>query len=176
VASQPGVAVAPTAPATATDTTAPEATTTAPSTKGPGAVAHGGPAPTATATAAAKGPLDLGGLGTGGPRPTDDPGGSGGGGGPAPGSGITSAQIQQVIGLHQPGVKRSCWERNPTTKAAVNVSVTLTIGADGSASNVSANSDEASVGKCVENDVRTWHFPAMGVTQPTAFSLHFIRQ
>lgn len=176
-ATVPGAPIAPTPTATATDTTAPEATAAASAPKGPVAsVGHGGPAPSATATAAAHGPLDLQGLGSGGPRPTDDPGGGGGSGGPAPGSGITSGQVQQVIGLHQPGVKRACWERNPTTKAAVNVSVSLTVNGDGTTSNVSATSDEPSVAKCVENDVRTWHFPAMGAAQPTAFSFHFIRQ
>ncbi len=174
-ASQPGVAIAPTTTATATDT-APEVTPSATSTaKGPVAMGHGGSAPTATSTTAAKGPLDLGGLGSGGPRPTDDLGG-GSTAAPAPGSGLTGAQVQQVIGLHQPGVKRSCWERNPTTKAAVNVNVSLTVNGDGSTSNVSATSDEPSVGTCVANDVRTWHFPAMGAAQPTAFSFHFIRQ
>jgi predicted Zn finger-like uncharacterized protein len=175
-ASQPGVAIAPTATATATDTTAPEPTSTATTAKGPVAPGgHAGPAPTATDTVAAKGPLNLQGLNNGGPRPTDDLSGSGGAA-PAPGSGITSAQVQQVIGLHQPGVKRSCWERNPTTKAAVNVNVSLTVNGDGTTSGVSATSDEPSVAKCVENDVRTWHFPAMGGSQPTAFSFHFIRQ
>jgi predicted Zn finger-like uncharacterized protein len=172
-----GVAIAPTAPAaTAMDNAAPEPTTTASTTKGPVAMGGrgGGPAPTATTTAAAKGPLDLGGLGTSSIRPTDDPGSNDGP--KAPGQCFTSGQVSQVIGLHQPGIRRSCWERNPTTKAAVNVSVSLTIGSDGSAQGVSATADEPSIAMCVQNDVKTWHFPAMGCSQQTSFSFHFVRQ
>jgi hypothetical protein len=84
--------------------------------------------------------------------------------------------VQQVIGLHQVALRRSCWERNPTSKPTVNVTIGLTIGPDGSAQSVSATADEASVAKCVENDVRGWHFPAMGCSQQTSFSLHFVRQ
>jgi hypothetical protein len=29
---------------------------------------------------------------------------------------------------------------------------------------------------CVQNDVKGWRFPAMGSSQATAFSLHFVRQ
>jgi hypothetical protein len=56
------------------------------------------------------------------------------------------------------------------------VSVSLTIGPDGSPQAVSANADESSVAKCVENDVRSWRFPAMGCSQQTSFSFHFVRQ
>jgi hypothetical protein len=173
----PGVAIAPTTPtATATDNTAPEPTTTASTTKGPVAMGggHGGPAPTATATEA-HGPLNLQGVGGSGPRPTDDPGG---GDGPKPGggTGITSGQVQMVIAQHQSGIKRACWERSPSTKPAVNVSISLTVGGDGSAQGVSASGDDPSIAMCVQNDVKSWRFPAMGNPQPTAFSLHFVRQ
>lgn len=84
--------------------------------------------------------------------------------------------MQQVIGLHQLAIRRSCWERNPTVKPTVNVSVSLTVGPDGSAQNVSTSGDEISVAKCIENDVRGWHFPAMGCSQKTGFSFKFVRQ
>ena len=138
----------------------------------PGANGAGKPAPAAPQGAVAtKGPLDLGGLG-GTIRPTDDPGDSP----KAAGQCFSSGQVSQVIGLHQPGIRRSCWERNPTTKPTVNVSVSLTIGSDGAPQSVSASADEPSVAKCVENDVRTWRFPAMGCSQQTSFSFHFVRQ
>jgi predicted Zn finger-like uncharacterized protein len=173
---QSGVAIAPTAPtATATDTTSPEPTTTAPSTKGPiGQGGHGGPAPSATSTAAAHGPLDLNGVGGTGPRPVDDQGGDNGQ--KPSGTGITSGQVQNVIQQHQAGIKRACWERSPSTKPAVNISISLTVGGDGSAQGVSASGDDASIAMCVQNDVRNWRFPAMGNSQATAFSLHFVRQ
>ena len=172
-----GIAIAPTAPtATSTDNTAPEATTTATAAKGPVAMGGrgGGPAPTATATGEAHGPLNLQGVGGSGPRPTDDPGSSDT---PRPGgSGITQGQVQMVISQHQAGIKRSCWERSPSTKPAVNVSISLTVGGDGSAQAVSASGDDPSIAMCVQNDVKSWRFPAMGNPQPTAFSLHFVRQ
>jgi predicted Zn finger-like uncharacterized protein len=184
VVQMPGVPAPPTATttapaptATATDTTNPEVPGAASGGKGP--IAMGGPpkpgasAPPGAATATAKGPLDLGGLGGSGPRPGEDPGGDAP---KAPGQCFSSAQVSQVIGLHQPGIRRSCWERNPTTKPTVNVNVSLTIGADGSPGNVNASADELTVAKCVENDVRTWHFPAMGCSQATSFSFHFVRQ
>jgi predicted Zn finger-like uncharacterized protein len=159
--------------AAATDTTSPEPTATTTAARGPIAMNNAGrPAPSAAPTAAAKGPLDLGGLG-GSVKPTDDPGGDAP---KAPGQCFSSGQVSQVIGLHQPGIRRSCWERNPTTKPAVNVTVNLTIGADGTPGAVAASADEGSVAKCVENDVRSWRFPAMGCSQPTSFSLHFVRQ
>jgi predicted Zn finger-like uncharacterized protein len=94
----------------------------------------------------------------------------------APGQCFSQGQVQQVIGLHQVSIRRACWERDPSTKPSVNVSVSMTIGADGSAQGVSASGDEASVAKCIENDVRGWHFPAMGCAQKTAFSFKFVRQ
>ncbi len=165
-----------TATGPADSTTPPEATATAAPTKGP--VAMGGPPkPGATSNAGANpghGPLDLHGLTGNTVTPTDDQGGDNGS--KAPGQCFSSGQVTQVIGLHQPGIRRACWERNPTTKPTVNVSVSLTIGPDGSPQSVSANADESSVAKCVENDVRSWRFPAMGCSQQTSFSFHFVRQ
>ena len=164
------------------DSTPPDSTTTStPSPKGP--VAMGGPPkPGATGNsnpgaspggAGGRGPLDLHGLTGNAVTPTDDQGDNGS---KAPGQCFSSGQVTQVIGLHQPGIRRACWERNPTTKPTVNVSVSLTIGPDGSPQSVSANADESSVAKCVENDVRSWRFPAMGCSQQTSFSFHFVRQ
>jgi predicted Zn finger-like uncharacterized protein len=162
------------------DSASPDSTTTStPTPKGP--VAMGGPPkPGATsngntdASPGGHGPLDLHGLTGNAVTPTDDQGGDNGS--KAPGQCFSSGQVTQVIGLHQPGIRRACWERNPTTKPTVNVSVSLTIGPDGSPQAVSANADESSVAKCVENDVRSWRFPAMGCSQQTSFSFHFVRQ
>jgi hypothetical protein len=131
---------------------------------------HAAPAPTTNGRS-----LDLHSF-TGGSNvaPTDDP--SGGDAPAAPGQCLSGGQVQQVIGLHQLAIRRTCWERNPTVKPTVNVAVSLTVGPDGSAQNVSTSGDEASVAKCIENDVRSWHFPAMGCSQKTGFSFKFVRQ
>src|SRR5260370_28257090 len=116
---------------------------------------------------------DLSGLSRSHILPGEDPGSEGA---KAPGQCFSEGQVQQVIGLHQVGVRRACWERNPTTKPTVNVAVALTIGPDGSAQGVTTTSDEPSVAKCIENDVRGWRFPAMGRSQKTGFSFKFVRQ
>jgi predicted Zn finger-like uncharacterized protein len=140
---------------------------------------HGGSggAPRATTAAAPTIPgrsLDLHSLAGTNVAPSEDPGG--GDAPSAPGQCISGGQVQQVIGLHQVAIRRACWERNPTVKPTVSVNVALTVGADGSAQGVSASGDEPSVAKCIENDVRGWHFPAMGCSQKTAFSLKFVKQ
>jgi hypothetical protein len=94
----------------------------------------------------------------------------------APGQCVSTGQFQQVYSLHQAGVRRACWERNPTSKSAVSVNVSMTIGPDGSAQSVSATGDEPSVAKCIENDVRGWHFPAMGCSQQVSIPFKFVKQ
>jgi len=164
-------------PTTTADTPDPTATSAAAGTK---AVAMAVPKATTTAVAAAApaghGPLDLHGLTGTTIAPVDDPGGGGGDTPKAPGQCISEGQVQQVIGLHSVGLRRACWERSTAAKTTANVTVSLTIGADGSAQGVSASGDEPSVASCIASDVRNWHFPAMGCSQRTAIPFHFVRQ
>jgi predicted Zn finger-like uncharacterized protein len=179
-AAAPTVATAPIPSAAPAVTAAPEGTASAvaaaPSAtaaRGP-AVAMGGGSHASAAPATPGRALDLHSITGGTVAPTEDPGGS-----DAPaaaGQCLSGGQVQQVIGLHQLAIRRTCWERNPTVKPTVNVSVALTVGPDGSAQNVSTSGDELSVAKCIENDVRGWHFPAMGCSQKTGFSFKFVRQ
>jgi predicted Zn finger-like uncharacterized protein len=160
----------PTPAATATATHAPT-TRSAPAGTATAATAA---TPTATGTGRS---LDLHSLTQSGGNvtPTDEPGGSDVPKSTGSGS-LTEGQITQVVGLHRPGVSRGCWDRNPTAKAAVNVTVTLTVAADGSAQNVSASGDDPSVAKCIENDVRNWKFPASGSSQKIVLPFKFVRQ
>jgi predicted Zn finger-like uncharacterized protein len=170
-AAAPSATVAPNAAPTEPTASA-AAAPTGPTAHGP--VAMGGTAHSATGPATPGRSLDLHSLTGGNVAPGEDPGG-----GEAPaaaGQCLSGGQVQQVIGLHQLAIRRSCWERNPTVKPTVNVSVSLTVGPDGSAQNVSTSGDEISVAKCIENDVRGWHFPAMGCSQKTGFSFKFVRQ
>jgi hypothetical protein len=142
--------------------------------------AAGGPKPATTATASAGAPaaggrsLDLHSLtqNSNVAPSAEDPGD----GPKAPGQCFSQGQVQSVIGMHQLAIRRSCWERDPTTKPTVNVSVSMTIGPDGSSQSVAVSGDEGSVAKCIENDVRGWRFPAMGCSQKTGFSFKFVRQ
>ncbi len=179
-AAAPATVAAPAAPSAGPAINAtPEATAStvvtgpsAPTAHGP-AVAMGGSHAAAAPTTPGRS-LDLHSITGGTVAPTEDPGG-----GDAPaaaGQCLSGGQVQQVIGLHQLAIRRTCWERNPTVKPTVNVSVSLTVGPDGSAQSVSTSGDEASVAKCIETDVRGWHFPAMGCSQKTGFSFKFVRQ
>jgi hypothetical protein len=173
----PATAVAPGGTAsTGGDVTDPSSSAAAKNPKGPIAMAGGGgDKPGGAPTTPAKGPLDLSGLTAGqNVAPTPDMGGNDGP--KAPGQCLSEGQVSSVISAHRVAVNRSCWERNPSQKPAVNVGVSLTIGPDGSAQGVSASGDEPSVAKCIENDVRSWRFPAMGCSQKTSFSFKLVRQ
>ncbi|HEX4445342.1 MAG TPA: GYF domain-containing protein [Polyangiaceae bacterium] len=162
-----------TQPAATAATTAPEPTASV----APAPASHGGPiaqAGTHVAPASTGKTIDLGGLAGNrvalpGEETNDAPA--------AAGQCLSSGQVQQVIQNHQISVRRACWERNPTTKPSVNVSVSMTVGADGSAQGVTATSnDDTSVANCIQTEVRTWRFPSMGCSQKTGFSFKFVRQ
>jgi predicted Zn finger-like uncharacterized protein len=172
----PSVTAAPTAAPVAVVATqqaadtasAPVATAPPRGTPAGGAVAKATPTPTVTGRS-----LDLHGLGGNNVALADDPSGDGP---KAAGQCLSEGQVQRVVQLHMVAVRRSCWERSQTTKASVNVNVSLTVGADGSAQGVSASGDDPSVAKCIENDVRGWRFPAMGCTQKTSIPFKFLLQ
>ena len=118
--------------------------------------------------------LDLSVL-TGGPRvaPTDELSTDSN---RAAGQCLTEGQVSQTISQHSVSLRRNCWERNPSAKGSANVTVSLTISGDGSAQNVSSTGDDPSVAHCIENDVKNWHFPAMGCSQKTSVPFKFVRQ
>ncbi|HEY1694658.1 MAG TPA: GYF domain-containing protein [Polyangiaceae bacterium] len=182
----PGAApVAPTATAAATAPTetpgaAPTGSAAAATTRT--AVAMGSPAKTASpgaattaAAAPAHGPLNLQGLTGTTIAPTEEPGG-GNEAPKAPGQCLSEGQVSQVIGMHSVGLRRACWERSTSQKQTANITVSLTIGGDGAAQGVSASGDDSAVASCIANDVKNWHFPAMGCSQRTAIPFHFVRQ
>ena len=165
-----------TAAATPTPDPTASAAATAAATRGPLVAANSTKANAAATTSSAapsKGPLDLHGLTGVNVGPGDNPGSEAP---KAPGQCLSEAQVTQVIGMHSVGLRRSCWERNTSSKLAANVTVSLTIGGDGSAQGVSASGDDAAVASCIASDVRNWHFPAMGCSQKTAIPFHFVKQ
>jgi predicted Zn finger-like uncharacterized protein len=137
---------------------------------------HPSSAATSTGTLAPLAPLstakslNLGGLGGHGPNVEDMESGG------VPGQCISGSQVQQVIANHQVAIRRACWERSPSSKPSANVSVTMTVAGDGSAQGVTATGDDPAVAKCIETDVKNWHFPAMGCSQKTGFGFKFVRQ
>lgn len=149
---------------------APTATATgkAPTSKG-GAVAAATPEKKGGA-ADVSGLLDGKGSGPGIPSP-GGPGPSGGGGT------MDQAAVERVVASHRQGVKRTCWERgNADQKPATSVTVNATVGPDGRVQSASSTGDDPAVAKCIENQVKSWQFPASGSTTPIQIPFKFVRQ
>jgi predicted Zn finger-like uncharacterized protein len=120
--------------------------------------------------------LDLHGLSqTATVAPGEDPGASGAAG--AGGQCLSQGQLLQMIGLHQVAVRRQCWDRNPTIRPSVGITVAMTVGPDGTTQGVSASGDDLAVAKCIENDIRSnWHFGSIGCSQKVSIPFKFVRQ
>jgi predicted Zn finger-like uncharacterized protein len=181
---QPSPTAGPNATAATTASAGPDpaaSTTTASSahpaktTAGVTVAALSGKAATATSTSPSSRSLDISGI-RGGitPVPTDEL--TGNDGPKTAGQCFSGGQVSSVIGQHQVGVRRQCWERNAANTPTANIQVSLTIGPQGEVQDVNATGDPSSVAHCVENDVRGWHFPAMGCSQKTSFAFKFVSQ
>ena len=150
--------------------TAPAATA---ETKGkPGPVAAKGPTTPKTPDAPEKKGLDLGNLVPGGGGPNVGPNSSPGAGG----GGLDQAGVERVVAMHRTGVKRTCWERSGGDKSSVNVTVTANVAPNGAVSSTSSSGDDPVVAKCIENQVRTWQFPAPGSSTTINIPFKFVRQ
>jgi hypothetical protein len=177
---QPTVILAPAAPAAPTaapaaPTESPEPVASSPTpTRTQGAMGGARAAPTPASTTGRS--LDLHGLSQGtNIAPGEDPGMGGGGG--AGGQCLSQGQLLQTIGQHQVAVRRLCWDRNPTAKPTVGISVSMTVAPDGSTQSVSASGDDIAVAKCIENDIRNnWRFGAIGCSQKVNIPFKFVRQ
>ena len=118
--------------------------------------------------------LDLGSLVPGGGGPNVGPGNAGGG---SAGGSLDQATVERIVAGHRTGVKRTCWERGGVDqKSSVNVTVTTNIAANGSVASTSSSGDDPVVGKCIENQVRAWRFPASGSTTTINIPFKFVRQ
>lgn len=151
--------------------TAPTASVEAKTKTGP--VAARGPTSTAKTPEPEKKGLDLGNLvpGGGGPNvgPSSPPGGGSGGG-------LDQAGVERVVAMHRTGVKRTCWERGGGDKSSVNVTVSANVAPNGSVSSTSSSGDDPVVAKCIENQVRSWQFPAPGSSTTINIPFKFVRQ
>lgn len=155
-----------TAPAPTTPEPPPSATPSARTTQGPGKVA-------AATTPAEKKTVDLSGL----MGNTNGPSTGSGGAGAGSGGGLDAASVQRVVRDRQAGVKRTCWERGGSDqKSSANVNVSVNVAPNGSVSSASATGDDPVVAKCIENQVKTWSFPAPGSQTTINIPFHFVRQ
>ena len=136
----------------------------------------GGGKATTAPTSSGKGVVDLKGAGllsgsSGGPV-----GGPGGGPGGAAGGGLDQAAVERVVASRRTGVKRTCWERANTEKSSASVMVVVTVAPNGTVQNASASGDDPVIAKCIENQVRTWTFPAPGSKTTVNIPFKFFRQ
>lgn len=157
-------------PPTATEATPAPTDSATPTKKPTGPKVATNPTPASTGKAA-----DLSGLVGGGGGPVV----GGGGGGTAPSGGsFDQAAVERVVANHRAGVKRTCWERNsgPDQKSSVNVTVNATVAPNGTVSSTSSTGDDPVVAKCIENQVRSWTFPAPGESKQIALPFKFVRQ
>jgi serine/threonine protein kinase len=99
------------------------------------------------------------------------------GGGPSAGSGsFDQASIERVVNSRKAGVKRVCLERSSSTASTTKVTATLTIAPNGSVQNVATAGDEPVVTKCIEQQLRSWSFPAPGEVKQVQIPFVFVRQ
>ncbi len=99
--------------------------------------------------------------------------------GPGPGAGsgtFDQAAIERVVNTRKAGVKRVCLERSTSTASTTKVTATLTIAPNGSVQSVSSSGDEPVVAKCIEQQLRTWSFPAPGDVKTVQIPFVFVRQ
>jgi len=93
---------------------------------------------------------------------------------------LDAVSVERVVAAHRAGIKRTCWERSradePLLPASANVTVRVTIGADGTVLSSSSSGNDAALAKCLEGQIKTWRFPAKGTGQdgaPTIVSIPF---
>ncbi len=100
--------------------------------------------------------------------------------GPAPavpGSGLSSEAVESTVRMHQSAVKRVCWERiggGGSTSAIEKVHIS--IDGNGHVSSASADGNNATVGTCLEKEIRGWVFPPSGGTTEVDLPFKFISQ
>jgi len=102
---------------------------------------------------------------------TSGPGPAGGGGGT-----FDQAAIERVVNTRKAGVKRTCLERSASTASSTKETATITIAPNGSVQNVSTTGDDPVMGKCIEQQLKTWSFPAPGETKTVQIPFVFVRQ
>ncbi len=115
-------------------------------------------------------PADLTGSSSGPKLDTSGPSPSAGGGG------FDQGAIERVVNARKAGVKRTCLDRAGSTAGSTKVTATITIAPNGSVQNVSTAGDEPVVAKCIEQQLRTWSFPAPGEVKTVQIPFVFVRQ
>ncbi|MFO0742446.1 MAG: protein kinase [Labilithrix sp.] len=118
-------------------------------------------------------PLPLNLLTTNGPNLQMDTSGPS----PSVGSGnFDQGAIERVVAARKAGVKRTCLDRGGNTAASTKITASLTIAPNGSVQSVTSSGDDPAIARCIENQLRTWTFPAPGEVKQVQIPFVFVRQ
>ena len=101
-------------------------------------------------------------------KPTDS--------GPAVGGAFDQGAIERVVNSRKAGVKRTCLDRGGSAAGSTKVTAAITIAPNGSVQNVSTSGNDPVVGKCIEQQLRTWSFPPPGEVKQVQIPFVFVRQ
>ncbi|CAN5924959.1 hypothetical protein BH11MYX4_BH11MYX4_66710 [soil metagenome] len=119
-------------------------------------------------------PMDLAGLsGPSAAKLPSDPSGPG----PSGGGGVfDQGAIERVVNTRKAGVKRTCLDRGGSSASSTKVTATITIAPNGAVQNVAATGNDPAVTKCIEQQLRSWSFPAPGEVKQVQIPFVFVRQ
>jgi hypothetical protein len=86
---------------------------------------------------------------------------------------LDSQAVQGVLARNRAAIKRTCWDRaeRGDMPTQVNVTVTLTVGTDGSVTESASQGDDPIIAKCIESQARRWSFPRP--LTPTTLNIPF---
>ena len=102
------------------------------------------------------------------PKPSDS--------GPSAGGAFDQGAIERVVNSRKAGVKRTCLDRGGSAAGSTKVTAAITIAPNGSVQNVSTSGNDPVVSKCIEQQLRTWNFPAPGEVKQVQIPFVFVRQ
>jgi hypothetical protein len=80
---------------------------------------------------------------------------------------LTQEEVERVIAAHRAAVKQACWDRLHADRSSAKVTLSIVVGANGDVVLAEASGSDALVAMCIENQARTWQFPAHGERSST---------
>jgi hypothetical protein len=90
------------------------------------------------------------------------------------GSALTPTDVQRVVQKNATAVKNACWGLDAGT-SEVRLTVEINIAASGKVQSARAAGNDRSVSRCVEDQVKTWVFPASDGPTKVSVPFHFVR-
>ena len=97
---------------------------------------------------------------------------------PSGASGLDSEAVQRVVATNRAAIKRACWERAELGRMPthVGVTVTLTIGTDGSVTQSASEGDDPAIANCIEMQARRWSFPSPATVTTVSIPFKFVQE